>query len=144
MAIFNPLETKGYRKDLRKRETDAEALLWRHLRKRNCCGEKFYRQYGVGNYIADFYCHRLKLVIELDGGYHDHPSQKRYDQQRTEAMEAIGIKVIRFHNSEAEQHCPALLETLETAITDRRKALTLSPPEVLLRGRTKRRGKDEI
>ena len=68
MRIFNTLFIKNKRKSLRKSQTDAEKKLWSKLRNKNIFGYKFYRQYGIGPYIADFYCPKLKLAVEADGG----------------------------------------------------------------------------
>ena len=60
----------SFAKDLRKRSTDAERLLWRHLRAKRICGLKFRRQQCIGDYIVDFVCFEKRIVIELDGGQH--------------------------------------------------------------------------
>ena len=69
------------------------------LRKLNC-GYHFRRQHPVGDYIKDFICLKRKLVIEVDGGYHDEPTQQQNDQMRTEYLESKGYTVIRFKNEE--------------------------------------------
>lgn len=93
-------------RDLRKRQTPAEAKLWQALRNRKLCGKKFLRQQPIifeldGNrrfFVADFYCHEAKLVIEVDGGIHE--TQKEYDKLRTHIINTLGIRVIRFKNEE--------------------------------------------
>lgn len=100
MKLFNDHSTKEKRTLLRQNQTEAELLLWQYLRKRALCGEKFCRQYGIGHYIADFYCPHLKLVIEIDGKQHQKHDVQKYDQIRTEFMNAVGIEVIRFQNEE--------------------------------------------
>ena len=72
-------------KDLRRNMTDAENLLWFHL-KEVIEGLKFRRQHPIGIYIADFYCHNLKLIIELDGTIHNKPRVKLYDERREEDL----------------------------------------------------------
>lgn len=79
--------------------TKSERLLWNRL-SRNQLGVKFRRQHPVLNYVADFYCHSAKLIIELDGSVHEAPEQQFHDQVRTEALSAHGIKVIRFRNED--------------------------------------------
>lgn len=76
---------------LRREETTAEAVLWETLRGRKFLNLKFRRQHPVNTYIADFYCHQLKLVIEVDGGYHADTDQKIKDEERTKALEEVGI-----------------------------------------------------
>ena len=87
-------------KRMRKEETVSEAVLWEALRGRKLLNLKFRRQHPVYTYIADFYCHQLKLVVEVDGGYHAEEDQKIKDEERTRALEAVGVKVIRFTNEE--------------------------------------------
>src|ERR1700761_943564 len=84
---------------LRSNMTEAEALLWNHLKGSNL-GAKFRRQHPLGIYIADFYCHQHKLVIELDGGIHDRPDVAKHDIERQTNIETDGIKVLRFKNEE--------------------------------------------
>jgi very-short-patch-repair endonuclease len=87
-------------KELRKSMTEAEDILWKHLRNKKLNGLKFRRQHPLDIFIADFYCHEKKLVIELDGGIHDILEQKEYDEGRTSELEGKGFKVIRFRNEE--------------------------------------------
>jgi len=90
------LET--FRKDLRNNGTSAEAFLWKHLSKSQLKGRKFRRQHSIGNYIVDFYCPQEKLIIELDGQYHNKPEAQEKDQKRTKYLENLGFIVIRFEN----------------------------------------------
>ncbi len=86
-------------RELRKNMTNAEKILWRHLKiKPN--GYKFRRQHPLGIYIADFYCHKLKLVIEVDGSIHDNEEIKLNDEVRQKLIEEDGLTVIRFTNSQ--------------------------------------------
>jgi type I restriction enzyme M protein len=84
-------------RELRSGQTDAEALLWRLLRDRST-GFKFRRQHLVENYVLDFYCHELKLAIELDGS--QHADQKEKDDLRTRYLAGQGIRVLRFWNND--------------------------------------------
>src|SRR5215217_5146139 len=68
--------------ELRKRTTEAEQKLWTLLRNRQLKGKKFRRQHAISNYIADFYCHECKLVIELDGNFHNTTEAGQYDRQK--------------------------------------------------------------
>jgi very-short-patch-repair endonuclease len=86
----------------RKTATETEALLWQELRGKKINGYKFRRQHPVDTFIADFYCHEKKLVIEIDGEYHYQNDQPQYDAWRTEILENLGITVIRFSNYEVE------------------------------------------
>lgn len=98
MEIFNCKETKEKRRELRKNLTEAERALWKKLRGRRLEGLKFFRQYGIGAYIADFYCPQRKLVIEVDGGQHYLQEGKDYDAQREQYMNSLGIYTLRFSN----------------------------------------------
>lgn len=89
-----------YARSLKKVMTPAENLLWQNLRNRKVCNCKFRRQHPISTYIVDFYCHEAKLVIEVDGGIHLTPDNIQYDQFRTEELEEMGLKVIRFTNDE--------------------------------------------
>jgi imidazole glycerol-phosphate synthase subunit HisF len=100
-------------KDLRKNMTDAEKVLWFHL-KQNLVGFKFRRQHPLGIYIADFYCHKAKLVIELDGSIHDNEEVKTNDEIRQRNIEEGGIKVIRFKNEEIFNDIETVLRRIES------------------------------
>lgn len=84
---------------LRKNQTPAEKKLWSYLNE-NKLGYKFRRQHPIATYIVDFYCHKLKLVIEVDGAYHLSEDQKNQDDIRTSELEQLGLEVVRFSNEE--------------------------------------------
>ena len=83
---------------LKKVQTEAESFLWQRLRNRKLNGFKFRRQHPIDRYIADFYCHETKLIIEVDGEIHLNNDQIVYDKIRTEELESLGLRVIRFTN----------------------------------------------
>lgn len=87
-------------KILRKEETASEKLLWEKLRGNQIKGYKFRRQHPVNLFIADFYCHQLKLIIEVDGEYHLSKEQILSDEDRTNILNANGLDVMRFKNEE--------------------------------------------
>lgn len=95
----NKKEFKQLRKELRLQRTKAEELLWAYLRKKKT-GFKFRRQYNIGNYIVDFYCHAAKLIIELDGFVHEDDVVFENDQSRQRKLEALGFKFLRFTNQQ--------------------------------------------
>ena len=101
-------------KELRKRETEAEKVLWEELRNRKLQELKFRRQHPIDCFIADFYCHELKLVIEVDGGIHDLPENKEYDIGRTHELEKFGITIIRFNNEEIMYNIQKVKEEILT------------------------------
>ena len=101
---------------LRRNETKAEKLLWEKLRNNQLEGLKFRRQHPVNIYIADFYCHKFKLIIELDGDYHDQEEQKQKDEVRTEVLRLNDLKIIRFKNEEVEQDINQVLTMIKNKI----------------------------
>lgn len=102
------------RRELRKNQTETEKIVWDKLRDRRFLNLKFRRQYGIGNYIADFYCSSLKLVIELDGGQHFTEEGLEYDKIREEFMKSLGIKTLRFNNNEVLNNIEEVLIKIET------------------------------
>jgi cyclase len=100
---------------LRNNMTQAEMVLWGHL-KGSQLGVKFRRQHPLGIYIADFYCHQHKLVIELDGSIHEQPDIKLYDIERSEILELDGIRIIRFKNEQVFGQIEEVLNTIKQAI----------------------------
>jgi very-short-patch-repair endonuclease len=81
---------------MRREQTDAERRMWSILRNGRLGGHKFRRQLPVCGYIVDFYCIESRVVVELDGGQHSEPSQKKYDDKRTCTLKEGGITVLRF------------------------------------------------
>ena len=90
---------KNFAKENRREMTKSESMLWEALRNLNC-GYHFRRQHPIGDYIADFICLKKKLVVEVDGDYHNDPMQQQNDQMRTDYLERKGYTVIRFKNEE--------------------------------------------
>ena len=97
--------------------TKAEKILWEALRNRRLNNCKFRRQHALENYVADFYCHEAKLVIELDGGIHGEQEQKEYDRDRTSVLKEDGLKVIRFKNEEVVSNLEVVLDKIRRCIT---------------------------
>ena len=106
-------------RDLRKRSTKAEILLWEELRNKKFCNKKFYRQYPIFHdingketfFIADFFCFEESLAVELDGEYHQYRLTE--DLERTDVLKILGLKVIRFTNKEVEQNIKLVLDKLK-------------------------------
>ena len=101
-------------RELRNSATDAEQRLWQHLRLKQLGGFKFRRQVPVTGYIADFLCHELKLIVELDGG--QHVEQSAYDKQRTLVLEAAGYRVLRYWNDDVLLRTSCVLEDILRAL----------------------------
>jgi very-short-patch-repair endonuclease len=105
----------AYARANRKEPTPAENLLWQKvLRNRQFHGYKFLRQKPIGPYVADFYCAKLNLVIEIDGD--THAEQAGYDEQRTAYLNNIGLRVLRYGNREVLSNLPGIYEHLQTQL----------------------------
>jgi very-short-patch-repair endonuclease len=108
------LRLKGRSRDLRRDPTPAERKVWfEFLRDRP---EKFTRQKPLGAYIADFYCSKMRLVIEIDGDSHFSAAGASHDAARTAALEALGLRVIRFTNAEVMGQFDAVCERINEAL----------------------------
>ena len=88
---------KKYARKLRKESQISERILWSKIRRR-ALGVQFHRQLSIDNYIVDFYCHELKLIVEIDGDIHI--SQKEYDKERETILIEMGYKIYRIKNKE--------------------------------------------
>ena len=97
---------------LRQSLTKEERVLWQLLRNRQFKNLKFKRQFPIGNYIVDFVCEEIKLIIELDGGQHNEPENIEADKVRTEFLESKGFKVIRFWNKDINLNIAGVYEFL--------------------------------
>jgi len=107
--------------ELRARMTQAEEILW-NIIKINEWHLKFRRQHPIANYIADFYCHNVKLVIELDGGYHENKEVKIYDDTRENNLKEYGIAVLRFKNEEILHNIEEVLTKIGDTISSIKNA----------------------
>jgi very-short-patch-repair endonuclease len=97
---------------LRKNLTDAEAILWRRLRRKELDHYRFRRQQPIGPYVVDFFCAEAKLIVELDGGQHNEAASLVRDARRTEWLEARGYRVLRFWNNQVREQLDGVLETI--------------------------------
>jgi very-short-patch-repair endonuclease len=97
---------------LRKKATDTEQILWRHLRNRNFAGYKFRRQHPFESHVLDFYCPAAKVAIELDGGGHNYRLGQIRDRARSEFLARKGIIVLRFWNHQVRQELDSVLRAI--------------------------------
>jgi cyclase len=102
-------------KELRGNMTAAETVLWMYLRNK-IKGLKFRRQHPIGVYVADFYCHKAKLIIEIDGSIHSLPEVHQKDDIRQKELEGWGYEVIRFSNEQVLGQIETVLEIIEKTI----------------------------
>lgn len=107
---------KEFARALRKNQTEAERLMWSRLRNRQLLNCKFRRQQTIGPYIADFLCLEPKLIIELDGG--QHADQQQYDELRSQYLQQMGYRVVRFWNNEVLQELDAVLEAIRLVVVN--------------------------
>ena len=107
----------GNAKELRKNLTHSEMILWGYLRTKPF-GHKFRRQHPLGIYIADFYSHSLKPVIEVDGDIHLDADVKANDEQRQIILESDGLRILRFRNEEINRGLETVILRTETFIVN--------------------------
>lgn len=100
-------------KVLRERMTEAEKLLWEHLKNKQIKGLRFRRQHPISIFIADFYCHKVKLVIEVDGNVHNINENKEWDENRTAEIEKFGVTIIRFTNQQVFNYINEVVSEIE-------------------------------
>lgn len=109
---------------LRENMTPAETIMWNFL-KANALQLKFRRQHPIANFIADFYCHSLKLIIEIDGDIHSNEDVKKYDEQRENYLKDLGLSILRFENEEVFNYFPDVITTIQNTISGLKSS---SPP----------------
>ena len=122
--VRTPL-AKERARNLRRRSTDAERILWHELRGRRFDGLRFRRQQPIGPYIVDFYCSEARLVIELDG--ETHRGRELADRERQSRLELEGLRVLRAGNEEVYDNLEGVLEAIwEVCRAARENAATVS------------------
>ncbi len=97
---------------LRKTMTDAEIILWSKIRMKQLKGFQFLRQKPVGGYIADFFCLKAMLVIEIDGSQHFSKDAALYDKSRDETLKSLGLTVLRFTNIDVRENIEGVTEII--------------------------------
>jgi len=102
--------------NLRMTSTKCENILWQKLRNRRLKGLKFRRQHAINGFVADFYCHEVMLVIELDGKVHENTEQKERDSNRTIELQKLGLKVFRVTNDEVMNNIDLVMERIANAV----------------------------
>lgn len=115
-TAYNAELTKVAR-EMRKNQTRQEAHLWYDFLKDY--PEKFTRQRPIAHYVADFYCSRAKLVVELDGSHHFSMEGMTYDIARTEVMNDLGVEVIRFSNDQLDRFFDDVCAEIDRVVQER-------------------------
>lgn len=117
---LNPKKTKKLRQYLRNNMPQAEVILWSKLKGKQLLEYKIRRQYGVGKYVIDFYCPKLKLGIEVDGPSHYTVEGKEHDRNREDFIESEGIKLIRIVNIEIYENLDGVIDFLSQEFQKRK------------------------
>jgi len=112
-------------RQLRENMTDAERHIWAKLRMKQLNGHQFYRQKPIGDYIVDFFCPRAKLVIEVDGSHHLVGERIEYDRIRDDYLSSLGLRVLRFSNSDVMAHIEGVVKRIEEKMEGE---IPLNPP----------------
>jgi very-short-patch-repair endonuclease len=123
--MLNPKKTKKQRQYLRNNMTKWEVRLWNDLKGKKMFGFKVRRQYGIENYVIDFYCPRLQLGIEIDGDVHYFDEKAEKDKKKDESLETAGIKVIRIDNLDFEEDYESVILYLEDIFKERAEELKI-------------------
>jgi very-short-patch-repair endonuclease len=116
--LHNHRRLKARRRALRNQGTPTEGALWRMLRQSQLRGRKFRRQHSIGRYILDFYCPAERLAVELDGAAHDDPARHAYDTERTRALAAHDVRVVRIANEEVFRQPDVVLDRIAACFGD--------------------------
>ena len=106
-------------KKLRDNQTEAEVFLWNHFPYIQFKNLRFKRQHPILYFVAEYYCHKAKLIIEVDGGYHKLLQQFEYDKNRDSELVELGLKVLRFTNEEVLFSIETVIKTIEDEIKSR-------------------------
>jgi very-short-patch-repair endonuclease len=116
-------ELKTFSRNLRNNLTDAEQLLWFHLRRKQILNVQFYRQKPIAGYIVDFYCAAVNLVIELDGSQHKEAVHQENDEIRDGVLQSLDLLVLRFDNHQVIQDVHSVMNVIYEIVEAR-----LNPP----------------
>ena len=113
--LYNKNNLKIIRRKLRHSSTPAEKYLWKIIRSKKL-DIKFRRQFSIDRFVVDFYCPRLKLALELDGGHHRKKEIKNYDRIRQKYLENLGIKIFRIENKEIFENSDLVISKIKQII----------------------------
>src|SRR5882757_5751637 len=118
---------RGHAKQLRQAMTPAETLLWRYLKANRIDGLGFRRQFPIRNYIADFACLSVKVIVELDGWSHDFEVQQKANQGRDAFFEEEGFQILRFTNEQVMSNLEGVVESIRQTAAARTSGSPPSP-----------------
>ncbi|MCC5940646.1 MAG: DUF559 domain-containing protein [Balneolaceae bacterium] len=117
--MLNPKKTKKQRQYLRRNMTKWEVRLWNELKGKKMFGFKVRRQYGIDNYVIDFYCPELKLALEVDGDVHYFKNKMNTDTRKNNKLDEEGIKLIRLKNEDLAEDYESVIVYLEDIFKSR-------------------------
>ena len=115
-------------RQLRTNVTEPERHLWAKIRRKQLKGCQFYRQKPIGEYIVDFYCHRAKLVVEVDGDLHFSDEAVKNDRVRDEYLSSLGLRVLRFTNAEVMGNIEGVVERIASEVPAVGESPSGNPP----------------
>ena len=110
-------DLKRLARKMRQEKTKAERLAWFLLRDRRTVGLKFRRQVAIDRYIVDFYCDKLRLIVELDGPIHDMPEKIESDRERESRLKELGYRILHTTNETLFNHPDSLFESISSILT---------------------------
>jgi len=132
---FNKKEQTDLRRKLRRTMTKGETILWKRIKAKQL-GFKFRRQAGIGRYIVDFYCPKLKLVIEIDGLTHYEEKVYNYDQERENYLENLGLFIKRYNSEDIFKKIEQVVEDMYNTCVYIQNHPDLRPPLLRKEGTT--------
>ena len=136
MDINRPLpvnqKLKGFAKKSRRNQTDEERKVWYNYL--NKVKPRFHRQRVIGNYIVDFYCPKLRVIIEIDGYQHYYEENKEYDKKRTQYLESLGFVVLRFDNTQVNKDFESIKFEIKEFCEQRAKKLVIDDYNFIVEG----------
>ncbi len=119
---------KEFARKLRKNSTRSEIKLWHHLKGKKMIGYDFHRQKPIDNFIVDFFCNKLKLVIELDGYTHTFEEVVDKDELKQEKLKELGISVLRFRDEDVMKNMDGVLNVIRQFIDDFKEKQRIHTP----------------
>ncbi len=118
MKIYYNLKLKQLARNLRNNSTLSEVLFWNEVKGKQILGYQFLRQKPIGNFIVDFYCPKLKLVIEIDGDSHGFNRTIQQDKMKEKYLQTIGLEIIRYDDLDIKTSIGSILDHLIDWIHD--------------------------
>ena len=119
--VHNRSSMLGRRRQLRRDATRSESALWERARRNGNDGYPCRRQHSIEAYVVDFYFPNVRLAVELDGPVHDSDEARQYDAQRTAAIEAHGVIVLRFRDEEVEKNIDSVCARIAAKLAEMRR-----------------------